>query len=123
MRAENKEIIDYKSLGTRIKEKRLDAGMNIKQLSVFSNVDEASLSNIERGTKRSGLTSLVLISRALGVSIDYLLFGSEESMRDDKSVYFDFNLNDYSIEEKKAIIEVVSTLVQVFPKNMSKKTL
>ena len=123
MRAENKEIIDYKSLGTRIKEKRLDAGMNIKQLSVFSNVDEASLSNIERGTKRSGLTSLVLISRALGVSIDYLLFGSEESMRDDKSVYFDFNLNDYSIEEKKAIIEVVSTLVKVFPKNMSKKTL
>lgn len=116
MRAENKEIIDYKSLGTRIKEKRLGAGMNIKQLALFSNVDEASLSNIERGTKRSGLTSLVLISRALNVSVDYLLFGSD-SNRDYNDTDGFISLKHYNNEEKKAIMEVVGTLIRVFPKN------
>lgn len=118
MRAANKEIIDYKGMGNRIKEKRLDAGMNIKQLSIFSNVDEASLSNIERGAKRSGLTSLVLIARALDVTTDYLLFGRDTSIGIEKSdTGLGHRLNSCNENEKKAIYEVVSTLVRAFGKD------
>lgn len=80
MRESNKDILDYKAIGERLKTRRFDMCLNIKELSELSNIDEASISNIERGTKRIGLTTLVQLSKALCMSTDEILFGVKHTL-------------------------------------------
>lgn len=80
MRESNKDILDYKAIGERLKARRFDMFLNIKELSELSNIDEASISNIERGTKRIGLTTLVQLSKALCMSTDEILFGVKHTL-------------------------------------------
>lgn len=75
MRESNKDILDYKAIGKRLKARRINMSLSNKELSELSNIDEASISNIERGAKRIGLTTLVQLSKALCISTDEILFG------------------------------------------------
>ena len=68
--------VDYKAVGKRIKIARINAGMKQENLAELVDVSPTHLSNIETGTTRVSLQTLVRIANALSVSTDDLLCDS-----------------------------------------------
>lgn len=68
--------VDYKAVGKRIKIARINVGMNQENLAELVDVSPTHLSNIETGTTRVSLQTLVRIANALSVSTDDLLCDS-----------------------------------------------
>jgi len=68
--------IDYKSLGNRIRTARTKANMTQEQLAERLDISPTHLSNIENGTTRVSLTTLVNMANALSVSCDDLICDS-----------------------------------------------
>lgn len=68
--------LDYKAIGQRIKITRIKAGLTQEKLSELIDLSNSHMSNIETGTARVSLTSIVLIANALNVTVDDLLCDS-----------------------------------------------
>ncbi len=68
--------LDYKSIGKRIKIARIKADLTQERLSEIVSVSPSHMSNIETGTTRVSLTTLVSIANALSVTADDLLCDS-----------------------------------------------
>lgn len=74
---ENKKVktmeLDYKAIGKRIKIARVRTEMTQERLSEIAGVSPTHLSNIEAGTTRVSLCTLINIANALKVTSDDLL--------------------------------------------------
>ena len=64
-------------LGQRIREARHAARMSLDQLAVITCMSKAGLWQIEQGHSSPGAGTLWRLSRALRISIDYMVSGSE----------------------------------------------
>ncbi len=60
-------------IGKRIREERLILRLTQEQLAEKAGLNESYVGQIERGTKNPSLESLIKLSAALGVTIDFLL--------------------------------------------------
>lgn len=65
--------LDYKAIGKRIKIARIKGELTQEKLSEMAGVSPTHLSNIETGTTRVSLSTLVSIANALKVTSDDLL--------------------------------------------------
>lgn len=65
--------LDYKAIGKRIKIARIHADMTQEQLSGVVDLSPSHMSNIETGTTRVSLTTIVNLANALAVTVDDLL--------------------------------------------------
>jgi len=72
-------MLDYKRIGERIKKARCLKGMTQFELAELTNMCDTYISRIERGVRKARLESLAKISRILDVSLDALVFGSDET--------------------------------------------
>ena len=61
------------SLGERIRKARIHRKMTIEQASQAAEITKGFLSNIERGAKTPGISTLLRIANALGVGVSLLL--------------------------------------------------
>ena len=68
--------IDYKSIGRRIKAARISLDMTQERLAEKVNLSPSHLSNIETGTTKVSLPTIVKLANALDVSVDALLADS-----------------------------------------------
>lgn len=68
--------IDYKSIGRRIKAARISLDMTQERLAEQVNLSPSHLSNIETGTTKVSLSTIVKLANALHVSVDGLLADS-----------------------------------------------
>ena len=68
--------IDYKSIGMRIKAARISLDMTQERLAEKVNLSPSHLSNIETGTTKVSLSTIVKLANALHVSVDSLLADS-----------------------------------------------
>ena len=68
--------IDYKSIGKRIKTARTRLDMTQERLAEQVNLSPSHLSNIETGTTKVSLPTIVKLANALQVSVDSLLADS-----------------------------------------------
>ena len=68
--------LDYKAIGKRIKIARIRANLKQENLAELIDVSPTHLSNIETGTTRVSLQTIVRIANALSVSTDDLLCDS-----------------------------------------------
>ena len=66
-------MLDYKAIGKRVKVARIKANMKQEQLAEIISVSPTHLSNIETGTTRVSLQTIVRLANALSVSADDLL--------------------------------------------------
>lgn len=66
------------SLGSKIKEKRVELGMSQKALADITDLSPGFLSQVERDIAEPSITSLRKISKALNVAIFYFLMNDEE---------------------------------------------
>lgn len=68
--------IDYKIIGQRIKEARGEKGWSQEKLSEEIDVTTVYISRVERGSSPINLKRLAQISKALDISIEYLVGGT-----------------------------------------------
>ena len=68
--------LDYKSLGKRVKIARIRAELTQEKLAEAVELSPTHLSNIETGTTRVSLQTMVHLANALGVTADDLLCDS-----------------------------------------------
>ncbi len=82
---DNKNVkINYKELGIRIHQKRIERGFTQEELSERVNISPKYLSNIEANNVKSvGLRTLIAIADSLDTTLDYLLF---DSFRNNKNL-------------------------------------
>jgi transcriptional regulator with XRE-family HTH domain len=74
-------MLDYKEIGKRIKKARCLKGMTQFELAESTGLCDTYISRIERGIRNASLESLAKISRILDVSLDDLVFGSENAVQ------------------------------------------
>lgn len=65
--------LDYKAIGKRIKIARIKTDLTQEKLSEMVGVSPTHMSNVETGTTRVSLTTIVRIANALGITSDDLL--------------------------------------------------
>ena len=68
--------LDYKAIGKRVKIARIKADLTQEKLAEQIELSPTHLSNIETGTTKVSLTTIVNIANALSVSVDDLLCDS-----------------------------------------------
>ena len=81
--------IDYKLIGERIKEVRRVRGWSQEKLSEKIDVTTVYISRIERGSTQVNLKRLAQISKALDISLEYLITGTATTAPNylDKELY------------------------------------
>ena len=67
--------INYKDIGRRISKERHNKNLRQEELAEMRNLSTVHLAHIEGGTTKLGLSALINIANALGVSADALLSG------------------------------------------------
>ena len=76
--------MDTTDIGNRIKICRKQRGFTQEDLAEKIDVSSHYIYEIERGTKSMSLSVLINLSRALGISTDYILFGSRATTKECK---------------------------------------
>lgn len=67
--------MDLTAIGRRIKSERRSLGLTQEGLSEMINVTPHYIYEIERGMKAMSIETLINLSEALELSVDYILFG------------------------------------------------
>lgn len=70
---EEKETMNYKALGRRVRAKRLAIGWTQEYLANEIDVSTSFVGHIERGTRKASIDTLVALANAMQVSTDELL--------------------------------------------------
>jgi transcriptional regulator with XRE-family HTH domain len=65
------------SVGERIRQRRRELGWTQDELGRKAGISKGFLSNLENGKRSVGAEKLYDLARALGVSLDYLMSGSD----------------------------------------------
>ena len=71
-------IMDLVGIGSRIKAERKRQSFSQEKLAEMINVTPHYIYEIEKGLKAMSLETLVNISEAMEMSVDYILFGDKE---------------------------------------------
>ena len=77
--------MDYVDMGKRVRKQRQLIGLTQQELAERIGVSTSFVGHVERGTRKASLETLVALSNALGVGVDYLLAGSLQSSPDEEN--------------------------------------
>lgn len=102
--------MNYIDLGRRIREERRKLNLTQEKLSETIDVSTTYIGQIERGERCPTLDTLLKLSNALGVSIDYLLHESLDTTSNTLSDLWVQMTRDLSDSDKEMIIEVVKVI-------------
>ena len=109
-------VINYKKVGQKIKELRLQQNLLQEFLAEKCNLSSAYISYVEQGKKKVSLKSIITIAQNLGVTVDVLL-GDKVKSND----YLDTVLNnityDCNLLEKQIIYDIAYTTKNSLRKN------
>lgn len=97
--------MDYVDLGKRVRKQRQLIGLTQQELAERIGVSTSFVGHVERGTRKASLETLVALSNALGVSVDYLLAGSLQGGPDEEDASAAMDPN-----RRLVIREILSTL-------------
>ena len=67
------ENIDFKALGTKLREIRISKSLTQEYVATIANVNVSHISNIENNRVKISLQTLVFVCNALDVTIDFVL--------------------------------------------------
>ena len=106
-------VIDYISIGNRIKDLRTAKGWTQAVLAEESGVEPSNISHIERAATKLSLPTLVNIANALGVTLDEIAYGSLVKSTHVSVKMIDDILADCSPDELKSLVDVIKTTKSV----------
>ena len=99
--------MDLKAIGARIKAERKKAELTQKALSEMIDVTPHYIYQIERGMKVMSVETLMRLSEALKISVDYILHGVQQ--RHPGEMYK--LLSEMSDERRLRVEEAIETLI------------
>lgn len=103
-------MIDYKTIGKKIRDRRLEAGLSQERLAELCNVGTTHISHIETGNCIPSLKTFIAIINALSCSADellcYELDHSEHTYHEEISQL----LNDCDTKELMVITDTITSL-------------
>ena len=97
--------MDDVDMGKRVRKQRQLIGLTQQELAERIGVSTSFVGHVERGTRKASLETLVALSNALGVGVDYLLAGSLQSSPDEENPSGAMDPN-----RRLVIREILSTL-------------
>lgn len=109
--------LDYKAIGKRIKIARIRAELTQEKLAESVSVSPSHMSNIETGTTRVSLTTIVAIANALSVTVDDLLCDSVKKTRVQFEKDIAQALEDCNEYEIRIIADTVQALKEALRKD------
>lgn len=68
--------MDFKDIGARIKEKRIELKLTQEKLAELVGVTDTYIGAIERATSKCSIETHVKIAQVLNMNVDYMLFGT-----------------------------------------------
>lgn len=102
--------LDYKAIGKRIKIARIQVDLTQEKLAEYVNLSPSHMSNIETGTTKVSLTTIVNIANALSVSVDDLLcdnvIHAKPQFENDIKLLLD-DCDDYEIRIVKDLLSTI----------------
>ena len=103
-------VLNYKIIGTRIKEIRLKKCLTQEKLAEMCNLSVSYISWIESAKKKASLESLVKLGNILGVTVDTFLNGHQ--INDTKEYKSDLIriIEDCSSYDKRLIFELATVI-------------
>lgn len=114
--------LDYKAIGKRIKIARINADMTQERLSDLLGISPSHMSNIETGTTRVSLTTIVKIANTLSVSLDDLLCDSVTHARPQFERDIQQVLDGCSDYEIRVVADVARSVVDAMRRNENLRT-
>ena len=106
--------MDYKRLGTRIREERKKLNLTQAQLAEAIEISDTYMGSIERGERSLTLDTLVRLVSRLGVTVDYLLADSVPDSDSNIMEQFKQIVDQQPLERKQMAINVLRTIFSYF---------
>lgn len=103
-------MIDYKTIGKKIRDRRLEAGLSQERLAELCNVGTTHISHIETGNCIPSLKTFIAIINALSCSADELLCYELEHSEHTYNNKISDLLSDCSSKELMVITDTISSL-------------
>lgn len=102
--------VDYKLIGTRIKEKRKEAGKTQEQLAEKLSVTVGYVSQLERGITKISLETLSNISAALHCDMEYFVSGATRENKEylNDELYYKTQLLNKN--QRQMLIEMIDII-------------
>ncbi len=105
--------LDYKVIGSRIKEIRTAKGWTQAKLAEKSGVEPSYISHIERGVTKLSLPTLISIANALDATLDDVVYTNLNKSTHISIGMIENLLSDCTPEEISSIVEVIKTTKNV----------
>ena len=106
--------MDYKRLGTRIREERKRLHLTQAQLAEAIDISDTYMGAIERGERSLTLDTLVSLVNRLGVTVDYLLADSVSDTDSNIMDQFKQIMDGQPLDRKQMAINVLRTIFSYF---------
>lgn len=106
--------IDYIAIGERIRTARKAQGLTQEAASEKCDITSSFYGNIERGSRKLSVETLGKISKGLGVSTDFLLFGEDLKKHDvliNVLLEVQRKADEKQFEKYLAVIKSISTII------------
>lgn len=97
-------MIDNNMIGERIKQIRLSRRMAREELAGVADLSPSFLYEIETGKKSFSVYTLDNLSRALGLTADYILHGDERDVEMESAVSTE-KLNENKLRQTRLLLE------------------
>ena len=104
------KLIDYKAIGRRIRQRRLDNKLSQEKLAEKISVSPEFLSKIETGSVQVNLKRLAQLSLELSTPIEHFIAGSVIQAEDYKLNEISKVFDDLSPKEKDVIYNVIEQI-------------
>lgn len=105
-------MIDYVSIGKRIRKNRLDRGITQEALAERVHISIPHVSRIENGSSSPSLQTLVDICNALDITIDSLMQDSLPAAKKQVNGRLEALLTDCTAAEAEFILHIVDALLR-----------
>lgn len=102
--------INYKDIGVRVKQERINKNITQEKLAEISGVSVTHMSNIENANTELSLPALINIANALDCDSSILLFGNSTSNLNSSLLIISNILLDCTSEERIVIIDTMQAL-------------
>ena len=109
--------VNYLIIGDRIRKIRLKRKLSQAILAEYTDLSVTYISHIETGKRQVSLESLIRISNVLGVTLDFLLAGNQDSDPTSLAAEFSALFDDCTNYERQIILDVSTATKESLRKN------
>ena len=109
-------VVDYGSIGCKIRYFRIQRGLSQEELAEFADVSPVYISNVENGEKRASLKTLIAIANALNITADALLADNLSAMAEFRNEELFMVFSDCPKEINDILLESADLIKKVLMK-------